>query len=60
MSEEETAWIELSPRARALLERIDGKTTVLDLLQSFGASTDDLFDALHELENESVISFTRA
>jgi predicted transcriptional regulator len=57
MEAEAIGWIDLSPAARALLDRLDGQSTVLDLAEGTDAQVEAVFDALTELERASVIDF---
>lgn len=57
MEAEAIGWIDLSVGARALADRLDGKTTVLDLAEGTDAAVDAIFDALVELERAGVIVF---
>jgi hypothetical protein len=57
MESEAMGWIDLSPGARALLGRLDGKQTVLDLAEGTDAEVDAVFDVLGELQQAGVIDY---
>jgi hypothetical protein len=57
MEQEAIGWLELSPGARALVDRLDGKASVMDLAEGTDAEVDAVFDALSELQAAGVIVF---
>jgi len=57
VEEEAIGWTDLSAGARALVGRLDGKTTVLDLADGTDAEVDALFDVLAELEKAGIIAY---
>jgi hypothetical protein len=57
MEAEAIGWVELSVSARSLVDRLDGKATVMDLAEGTDAEVDGVFDALHELQAAGVIVF---
>jgi hypothetical protein len=52
---EDLEWFELSADARALLARIDGTTTLFDLLE--GSASPDVLKAIAELHEARVLAF---
>jgi hypothetical protein len=57
MDPEAIAWVELSEAALTLVDRLDGKATVMDLAEGTDAEVDAVFDAIHELQAAGVIVF---
>jgi hypothetical protein len=57
MDAEELGWLTLTPSARALLSRLDGKATVLDLAEGSDAEVDAVFEVLRELQEAGVIAY---
>ena len=52
---EDLEWFELSPGARALLERIDGTTTLFDLLE--GTANPEILKAIAELHDARILVY---
>ncbi|HEY8088156.1 MAG TPA: hypothetical protein VIF09_09930 [Polyangiaceae bacterium] len=52
---EDLEWFELSPGARALLERIDGTKTLFDLLE--GTANPEILKAISELHDARILAY---
>lgn len=57
MEADAIGWTDLSAGARALVDRLDAKVTVLDLAEGTDAAVDAIFEAFIELETAGVIVF---
>ncbi len=58
VSRDDLAWFELDADARALLERVDGKTTVEEILSSLPIQRARALGLLKELEKQRVIALS--